>query len=396
MPQFAYRAADRQGALLSGQRFARGEDDLYALLQKAGLSLVTCRIKGEAPRRILPLADQVLICRHLLALVQAGVPAHLALGDLAESAVGKAQAIILREIQASVLDGASFSDAFAEQGVRFDALFVLLLRAGEKTGRLAEALSYLHESLGWKERAAARLKRSVAYPLVQVALATLATLVLMLVAVPQITQLMESLGQDLPLYSKILLGGVRVMGFGLAGILLGAGALALMLPLLRARKSLAVAVDGFCLRLPGLSMLLLKLDLARLAQLLAAMLKSGVSMSEALRVLPGFAGNKALARDLEKLRAAVDDGAGISESFRRNLRLPPLMLRLLQIGEDSGELSGSLLYIARLYQEEGEARLEAVLKGLSVAVTLAVGFVLASIVVGVLYPLYQGLGGVMG
>ncbi|MBI3419941.1 MAG: type II secretion system F family protein [Proteobacteria bacterium] len=400
MPRYAYRAADTQGALSHGAIDAPQEKDIYTALEQRGLSLIDCRVKiprGGLFQKGLPLSEQVLFCRHLLALVRAGVPVHLALKDVSGVSKNRAFRRALSEIHESVMQGASLSAAFEGQDMRFDPLFSLLLRAGEKTGKLSEALGYLHESLSWKETYAGKLRGMLLYPVVQIILACVATLVLMLVAVPQIIQLLGFLGKELPWYSQILLFGVKAVGISAAGILLAGFGLALVLPALRVQsEGLAVFVDGLCLRLPLMGPLLTKLSLARLAQLFVAMLSSGVGTNESLQALPQLTKNRALRRDLEKVRAHVSDGQSFTEAFEQSLQLPTYMVRLLKVGEDGGALAESLRHLAALYQQESETTLEAILKGSSLFVTLAVGFVLAAIVMGVLYPLYQGLGAVMG
>jgi type IV pilus assembly protein PilC len=400
MPRYAFQAADAQGTLNRGAMEALHEKDLYDTLRRRGWNLIEYRESASSASTFfskkLPLEEQVLFCRHLIALVKAGVPVHFALKDVAEMGRHRSMRIVLKEIHNMVLQGSSLSAAFESQG-RFDPLFPLLLRAGENTGRLPYALAYLHESLNWKKDYTTRLRRMMVYPVVQVSLAAAATLVLMFVAVPQIIQLLGSLGQELPWYSELMLTIVKgfglVLGIGIFTLLAGAA----FLPVLRSTsQKMAAWVDGFVLRLPLLGPLLSKMALAQLSQLFAALLESGLAMNDALQVLPRLTGNKAIACELEKTRAYVTDGQGFTSAFEKGMHLPPYMARLLKVGEDGGDLGPSLKHIAALYQEESTEALEAILKGSGLFVTLMVGFVLGAIVLGVVYPLYQGLGTVMG
>jgi type IV pilus assembly protein PilC len=400
MPRYAYQAADAQGTLNRGAMEARHEQDLYDTLRKRGWNLIECKESATAGGGVfskkLPLEEQVLFCRHLMALVKAGVPVHLALNDVGEMGRNRSMRAVLKEIHNMVLQGSSLSAAFENQG-RFDPLFPLLMRAGENTGRLPSALSWLHESLNWKKDYSTRLKRMMVYPIVQISLAAAATLVLMFVAVPQIIQLLDSLGQGLPWYSEGLLIGVKGFGIVLGMIVVTALVMAAVLPVLRkVSGKMAALVDGFVLGLPFLGPLLSKMALAQLSQLFAALLESGLAMSDALHVLPRLTENKALGQELEKTRQYVADGQGFTKAFERGMHLPPYMARLLKVGEDGGDLSPSLKHIAALYQQEGTEALESILKGSGLFVTIMVGIVLAAIVLGVVYPLYQGLGTVMG
>jgi type IV pilus assembly protein PilC len=400
MPQFAFQASDAQGTITYGKAEAAREEDIYKELNRRGLTLIECREKVQATgfgAKKIPLPEQVLFCRHLLALVRAGVPAHTALKDVTELSRNHLMRKCLKQIHTSVLHGSSLSAAFEAQGSHFDPLFLLLLRAGEGTGRLTQALTYLHESLGWKDVYTRKLKQMISYPAIQMVFATTAVLVLMFVAVPQIMQLFGFLGQDMPWYSVVLLTVVKGVGLGLGALLIAIATFTLFMPLIRASSNAgAVLVDGFLLRIPFFGGLLTKMALARLAQLFAAMLESGVSMNEALQALPRLTSNRALAAELEKIRQFIAAGQGFAASFERALHLPTYMVRLLKVGEDGEGLSESLKHVANLYQQESTDALEAILKGSSLFVTALVGFVLAAIVMGVVYPLYRGLGAVMG
>ncbi|HVY13305.1 MAG TPA: type II secretion system F family protein, partial [Alphaproteobacteria bacterium] len=367
MPRYAFRAADAQGLLSRGYMEAPHEADVYATLRHRGLSLIDCRPKKERGflfAKTVPLPEQVLFCRHMLALVRAGVPAHVALEDVAGMSRSRITQSALGQVHQAVMGGASLSAAFEAQGERFDALFVLLLRAGEKTGRLNQALAYLHDSLSWKDGYTTKLRRMMLYPLLQVALACMATLVLMLVAVPQIVQLLALLGQDLPWYSAALLGAVKMVGFGAAFLLLLGLAAAMLMPGLRAaREDWAVKIDAFCLRLPLMGRLISRLTLAHFAEVFSAMLGSGLGMNEALQVLPRLVRNRALRHDLEKVQHEVESGRKFTAAFEQNMHLPAYMVRILNVGEDGGELAESLRHIAELYQQESEAAMESLLKG---------------------------------
>lgn len=396
MPRYAYQAIDKTGKTRRGTGEAANEHALFSQLQREGLHLVSCREEGagggSAGAEIL-LEDQLLLCRHLRVMVGAGVPVHQALSDVT-GAVGKGRlAAHLPEISGAVVRGESLSAAFEGQGARFDPLFVLLFRAGEKTGRLHEALRQLEESLTWKKEYARKLRGALAYPAIQMALAVVAVLVLMLFAVPQIEELLKALGEALPLYAQILLFTMKLLG-GAFVVLAALGFLFFALyPLLRRmHDDVAVKLDALLLRLPVLGPLFSKLALAQLTHLFAAMLASGIPAMEVLKLLPGFTANRALAAEFQAIRERVESGQALSQAFSRHGRIPRYVIRLIKMGEDGGRLQESLRYISDGYADEGRRAIDSFIKIMSLFITLAVGFVLIAMVVGVLYPLYQGLG----
>jgi type IV pilus assembly protein PilC len=394
MPHYAYRAADGQGLIRKGEGSADNENSLYAQLQQRGLSLVHCREKTRSaagmPRAMLPLQEQALLCRHVLALLKAGVPVLPALQDIRPSLQPRLGGAI-EQVTNGLMKGESLSATFTAQERYFDPLFITLLSAGERTGKLTEALGFLYESLQWKGEYREKLTRTLSYPIVQMILASIAVVVLMTMAVPRIMELLATMGGQLPWYSTLLLVLMKV-----AGILFCLTAATTLLfmtfyPLLRLHQDIAIFCDTWLLRLPVIGKLIKKLVLAELTQVLAAMLGSGMAMMEALVVLPSFTGNRAMAHDLLQVRQRVAGGQPLSQAMTRHMLIPAYVVRLLKVGEDGGNMTESLRHISSVYQQESQEELEHLLKIISLFITITVGLVLISMVVGVMLPLYRGL-----
>lgn len=395
MPRYAFKALDKTGQTKKGEHDSANENMLCAALAREGLSLVACR--PMAPRHrfsftsALPLPEQALFCRHMLAMVKAGVPVHTALGDMLVDPEKTPMNAALKTVHQAIVGGASLSAAFKAQGKQFDVMFPLLLQAGEQTGRLAEALGFLEESLRWTYEDQKKLRAALTYPFLQIILAGGAVTVLMLVAVPQIVELLKTIGQSLPWYSTALLWFMKITGG-----LLAVGAVSLIfgflaLPFLRVIPGMAIMLDRILLRLPILGGLLTKLTLAQVAQLFAAMLASGVSAVDALKNLPELTKNKALAADLEVIAQDIAGGRMLSQAFGQHKTVPAYVQRLLKIGEDSGRLPESLRHIAAAYTASAQDTLNKLLKIMTLFITCAVGLVLIAVIVGVLFPLYSGL-----
>lgn len=395
MPHYAYKAVNNQGTVSKGDALAANENELYAKLHQQGLSLIDCRNRdtnGSALfQKNIPLAEEVLLCRHLVMLTKAGVPVHTALEDVLPalpSGIRQHVALILNNITS----GQSLSSCFAAASAKFDPLFALLLNAGEQTGKITAALEYLYETLSWKQEFTQKLKRALSYPLLQTILAGTAVVVLMTIAVPQIIQLLEAIGEHLPLASVMLLWGMKALGAAIIAIATVSLAAALFLPLVKKLHiTIAESIDRLFLSLPIIGPLFSKVELAQITHVFSAMLGSGMQMMEALQLLPGLTANTAMAASLRHAAELVQGGQGLSAVLTKQLLIPPYVIRILKIGEDSGKMSESLRHISQVYQEESRQALDQLLKISSLFITVAVGLILILMVSGVMVPLYRGI-----
>ncbi len=395
MPHYAYRAVDEQGAMNKGETLAANENELFAKLHQQGLNLIDCRNSDGTISNFLnkkvQLAEQVLLCRHLVMLTKAGVPVHTALEDVLPalpSALRHNVAAILQDITS----GQSMSSAFASSRMRFDPLVPLLLSAGENTGKISEALVFLYDSLNWKQEFNQKLRRALSYPALQMILAGTAVAVLMTVAVPQIILMLDMIGEHLPLASTILLWAMRALGIMMMAVMIIGVTLALILPLIKAlHHDIAEHADRLFLSLPVIGTLFRKVELAQITHVFSAMLGSGVPMMEALLLLPTLTHNRAMAASLQNVAKQVDGGQGLSTVLTKQMFIPPYVVRILKIGEDSGKLSESLRHISTVYQEETQQALGQLLRISSLFITLAVGLILILMVSGVMGPLYRGI-----
>ncbi len=392
MPSYSYHAVDRRGVAKRGHSAAAHESELFEILRGQGLSLISCKpAVMERRGSRLPLADQAVLCRHIHAMLLAGIPVHIALGDVAEAVSPKLGAS-LTGVRSAIANGRLLSEAFHEAGQEFDPLFELLLKAGEKTGRLAEAFSYLQSSLEWKDSFQRKMRSALTYPFIQLTLAIAAVSVLMNVAVPQVAQLLSITGSKMPWYAEVLLGVLHGLGYLLTAVLAG-GVVFFVINWVMYRQSKGWALwwDGIVLNMPLVGKLVSESALAQITYLFAAMIASGMQAMDALHVLPNLSPNRALAAEFARVAEAVQRGQSLSQSFESGMRVPAYVVRLLRVGEDGGDLVESLRHVSQLYQRQSEAAADALLKGASLGITLGVGLILAAIVSGVMYPLYHGL-----
>jgi type IV pilus assembly protein PilC len=275
----------------------------------------------------------------------------------------------------------------------FGAVFVHSIKAGEQTGLLDTVFERLGESLKWQEEVASKAKRLMIYPAMVLVVVGAAILFLMIYLVPQVLSLVQTMGVALPLPTLILMAISNAMrSYWLIGLVLmltvGIG-----LPLW-VKKSEAGREwwDRTQLRLPVIGPIVQKIVLSRFTNTLSMMYRSGVTVLDALRAGEMVAGNRVIAGGIRRAAQQIADGRGLSESFQSLALFPPLVIRMLRVGETTGALDEALDNVTVFYNQEVLDSIDSGLKVLEPALTAILGLLLGGILVSVLLPVYDLIG----
>jgi type IV pilus assembly protein PilC len=398
MPSFSYKAIDGSGKAARGALEAANETDLEVRLKRMGLDLVTWRETRQREalfraRRRVTRTDLIAFCLDVEQLSRCGVPLLDGLKDMRDLQASA----VLREVLAALIDdlesGRTFSQALAAHPVVFDGLFVGLVRAGEQTGRLAEVFASLAASLKWQDELASQTQRLLIYPAMVMAVLAAVVLFLLLYLVPQITALLRTMSIPLPAQTRLLMQASDVMTTRwplLAGIPVIA-TLAFGVVVRRSARA-AYAWDSLKLEIPLVGPVLKKIILARFAGFFALMYESGIAVLDALKTSEGIADNHCIAANLARAAEQISSGASLTEAFRNAGVFPPLVIRMLRVGENTGELDTALRNVDYFYTREVRESVDRALRLLEPTLTVALGVVLAGIVWSVLSPVYDILG----
>jgi general secretion pathway protein F len=319
--------------------------------------------------------------------VGAGVPLVGALQSVAPQVDDPGSRKILDEIQDAVRGGASLARAVESHPETFPELYASMVRAGEESGTLPLSLGRLADHLEKQARTKNRVRSALTYPLLMAVVASLVVVFLLTFVVPKIVGIFSHLGRALPLPTRILIAITDVLSAGWWALLLLAGALTLL-----ARKYLATergtrARDNAFLRLPLAGRLAHLSALSRFSRTLSTLVSSGIPVDRALRIVAPVVGNVVIA---ERIAAAADrvvEGSTLSEALRVHAEIPPSLVQMVAVGEESGTLGDMLARGADAMDEETDARLSRLLSLLEPLIILVMGAVVAFIVVSVLLPL---------
>lgn len=397
MPFFAYRAIDQTGRPAKGTLSATNEVDLELRLKRMGLDLITL---SELSRQFAPSGrervtrrDLVTFCIHMRYITRAGIPLLDGLRDLRDTMEKRGFRDVLTALLEDLEGGKVLSQALAAHPSVFGAVFVYSIKAGEQTGLLDEVFARLAESLKWQEEVATKARRLMIYPALVLTVVGIAIVFLMVYLVPQVLQLVETMGVKLPLPTLVLMAVSNAMrSYWLIGllVLLATG---IGLPLWVRRTEAGRAWwDRAQLGLPIVGPIIQKIVLSRFTNTLAMMYRSGVTVLDALRAGEMVAGNRVIAGGIRRAAQQIADGRGLSESFQSLALFPPLVIRMLRVGETTGALDEALDNVTFFYNREVLDSIENGLRVLEPLLTAILGLILGGILVSVLLPIYDLIG----
>jgi type IV pilus assembly protein PilC len=392
MALHAYKAMDQTGKLVHGRMDALNLVDLEMRLRRMELDLINGeQIKqGGFGGSKIGRRELIAFCFHLDQLARAGVPIIESLTDLRDSLDNPRFREVLADLIESVEGGKTLSQALAGHPQVFDGVFVSLIRAGEETGNLPQVLHNLTESLKWQDELAAQTKKLVMYPAFLIVVVILVTLFMMLYLVPKMVGFLKNMGQELPLNTQLLIAT--------SNLFVNYWYLVISLPLVLGAVT-AVAVrtnprarrrfDAAQLSLPWIGEILRKIILSRFAGVFAMMYASGISVLDSLRTTQGIVGNAVIRDGLRRVEAMIGDGQNITVAFQSVGLFPPLIIRMLRVGENTGSLDVALTNVSYFYNRDVRESISRVQALIEPTMTIIVGLILGWVMLAVLGPIYD-------
>lgn len=394
MPSFNYKAIDKIGRPAMGQIDALNEVDLEIRLERMGLDLITFRAAKKSTslfnRNKVSNQDLVMFCFQLEQLSSAGVPLLECLNDLRESNPNPYFQKVLGAVSAEVEGGKMLSQALAEHPGVFSDVFVSLIDAGEQTGQLPVVFNNLFNTIRWQDELMSQTKKLLAYPAFVAVVVLGAVAFLMTYLVPQMVSFLRNMGQELPLNTKILIAISNVF-VNYWWLVIGMPILivASLATVIQANPKARYRFDMIKLNLPITGPILHKIIMARFARYFALMYQTGIPILDAIKICENIVGNRVVADALRRVHTQINAGDSMSESFQNAGLFPPLVVRMIKVGENTGALDKSLLNISYFYDRDVNDSMQKMLKMIEPALTVILGGILAFIMFSVLGPVYD-------
>lgn len=395
MTVYQYVAKDAKGRNVKGYLEAPDQRALMSLLKANDLSIVSLaeskrKMGGSSfGKRKAPLSELVMFSRQLATMVDAGIPLMQAIEILHEQTEHKGFKKILGSIKQNITAGASLSQALAKQGEVFSELFVNMIKAGEESGSLDDILDRLATYLEKTQRLIAKVKSAMIYPIVVCSMAVGITALILIKVIPVFKDMYADFGAALPAPTTILinLSDFLIANIGwMSGVI---GGSSVVLGKLSKTKRGMLAADSLKLKLPIFGPLLRKVAVSKFTRTLSTLIKSGVPILAALEITSKTAGNKIIENAVMKVRSAIKEGENIAEPLRAAKVFPPMVVRMIAIGEKTGELEKMLNKIAEFYEEQVEVAISGLTSILEPLIIAFLGVVIGGIVICMFLPIFS-------
>ncbi|MCX7141932.1 MAG: type II secretion system F family protein [Proteobacteria bacterium] len=395
MALYSYKAIDRRGRSLMGQIEAINLIDLELRLQRMGLDLI---VGGLSSRRAsmfkgaIGRPELINFCFHLEQLTSAGVAIIESLTDLRDSVENPRFREILSGLIESIQGGQGLSAAMADYSDVFPKVFASLIRAGEETGRMSQVLKSLAENLKWEDELIAQTKKLMMYPAFVGSIVLSVTMFLMIYLVPQMLGFIKSTGQAIPLQTRILIGVSDFFINYWWGVLLAPVVAFAALKLALARSQVfRYQFDNFKLHLPLIGPIQHKIILSRFASIFAMMYSAGITILDCIKTAEDIAGNLVVQEGLVRAGQQIAEGKNVSTAFQDVGLFPPLVIRMLRVGESSGKLDTALLNVSYFYNRDVKEAIGKVEVMIEPAMTVILGALLGWVMLSVLGPIYDSI-----
>ena len=393
MALYAYKAMNTQGRMVLGRLEAINLIDLEMRLKRMDLDFINgdpVKQGGLMNRGKISRQELINFCFHLEQLARAGVALIESLTDLRDTVDNPRFREILAGMIESIEGGKTLSQAMAEHPQTFDEVIVSLIRSGEETGALPQVLANLLESLKWQDELAAHTKKLVMYPAFLGTVVVAITLFMMIYLVPKMAGFIRSMGQDMPTQTKLLIATSSFfVNYWYVVIGLPVVIAAIVTFLVQTNFKARYGFDQFKLKIPYIGEILRKIILSRFASVFAMMYSSGITILDSIKATEDVVGNLVIKEGLQRVGGLIAEGQNVTVAFQNVGIFPPLVLRMLRVGENTGALDTALTNVSYFYNRDVRESIERVQSMIEPVMTVTIGLILGWIMMAVLGPIYD-------
>jgi type IV pilus assembly protein PilC len=397
---FKYIVTTKDGKVKKGE--IESLDKATAILELKKQNLLLVRIDKKVKKQVKQISfggvkfiDKVLVARHLAIMIKSGVNMAEALDILVDQSNSPKLKSILHDVYSSVVSGHALSSALGKHKKVFSELFINMVKIGESSGTLAETLDYLAQEMEKSYEMKKKITAAAIYPTI-VLVATLGlAFVLVYFILPRMLKLFETLTVELPTSTKILIAIANgVQNHGLLILIISVSVIIVVTYLLRQNYTKKYT-HRFLLMIPVFGHISQQINLANFCRTLGTLLKSGVPITEALKITSGILTNHTYQTEIRKLFDEVTRGLSLSEalSTRSTKLFPKMSTRLLQVGEKTGELENSLIYLGDFYGKEVDSITKNLSNILEPILLIVMGLMVGFVAISIIQPVYQISGG---
>jgi type IV pilus assembly protein PilC len=394
MPLFQYKAIDATGKFISGSLDAGNVNDLELRLEKMDMDLVTFKQKDPGAdlfgRNKIGRRDLINFSFYLEQLTRAGVPLLEGLADLRDGEENPTFRDVVTGVIEAIEGGNSFSQALELYPKIFDNVFVSLIRVGERSGRMGDVLVDITETLKWQDELLAKAKKIMTYPAIIGGLVFSVIMFMMIFVVPDIMDAIVSLGGEIPIETRLLIA--------VSNFLIDYWYLVLATPFVvfftlryfyKTSSKARFRMDGMLLKIFILGPVNEKIKISRFTRYFALMFASGITVLDAINLSKSVVNNSVLEDGIDRAWQQISEGSSISEAFKNIGIFPPLVVRMLRVGESSGQMDKALNNVSYFFDRDINDSIEKMEPMLQTALMATIGVIVMWLALSVLGPIYD-------
>jgi len=381
MPKFSYRAVNAKGRPIRGVVAAANESDLTTRLEEGGLALVDCKEMSEKVgglssifARKVKIRDLVQMFVHLEQLQKAGVPLMDGLSDVRDTTDSPRLRDILSDVYREVAEGNSFSHALSRHPRVFEKIFVSLIASGEETGNLTNSFSQVIRHLKWTDAMRSKIKKATRYPKILMVVVTGVIMVMMCYVVPDVVGFLKDIGKKLPPVTTALIATSDFFASYSIYIVVGMVIFYALMRIARAvSEGFLYYTDYLALNTPVMGPLIRKISLSQFCSTFGVLFSSGLEILKCLDAAKLTAGNAVMVEALSSVRERVQEGLPLSAALTRSGEFPTLVVRMVKVGEESGNLTGVLEQVTEFYDKDVNEAIDAMIQMIEPTLTVILG-----------------------
>lgn len=397
MEKYKYRAINDMGKPVRGVLTAANEQDLFSQLQDAGLELISCSglssqksFFGSLGRKKVKIRDLMQFFMNLRQMQAAGIPLLDCMADIRDTADNDNFRDVVSEMYRELSEGSSFSEAMTSHPRVFSGLHTSLIASGEENGDIQGACQQLVKYLKWVDSMQSMVRKATRYPFFLLIAVIVTVVVMMAFVVPQIIGFISTLDQELPLATRSLMATSNFFVLYWMNVIISLVVLVVgVTGLLRTSEGFAYQFDSLLLRIPVMGDLIRKINIARFSQTFGALFKGGIDILSALQAASKTVSNRVLKQGLEDVQDYVKSGDSLSEAMNKSGEFPSMVVRMMKVGEESGNLTEVLDQVAEFYTNDVDEEVQKVISMIEPSLTAILGGMILWIAVGVFGPIYS-------
>ena len=394
MAEYAYKAIDTGGRKVHGTLEAVGLDDLEYRLENQGFHFISANVKKKNlaifSRRKITRRQLIVLFMYLEQMAEAGISILDTLIEMRNSETSDVMRLMLSSLVDDISSGLTLSSAMAEHPVIFTELMINLVKAGEKTGNMGQIFGELKESIAWQDEIIKKTKKLMVYPLFVGVIVFCVVCFLMIYLVPQLIEFIASMNQELPILTRILIAVSNVfVNYWAIIMLFPPAAFVVTRVVLKKSSKARYLFDRYSLNIPLFGEAIKKLILSRFCKSFALLYNSGISVLDCLAISGDVVANVYIEEELDDIRNKISTGESLYDAFSSARFFPPLVLRMLHVGEQTGGLGGALLRISDFYSRDVADLIDKIQVMIEPAMTVIMGLILGWIMLAVLGPIYD-------